>query len=42
MKEHHADSIVVAALTVGPENIGDTTILVACDGTGGEERSAVK
>ena len=25
------DSIVVTALTVSPENIGDTTILVACD-----------
>mgnify|MGYP006250857049 CR=1 FL=1 len=25
------DSIVVTALTVSPQNIGDTTVLVACD-----------
>ena len=27
------DSIVVTALTVRPKNVGDTTILVACDST---------
>ena len=27
------DSIVVTALTVSPENIGDTTVLTACDST---------
>ena len=27
------DSIVVTALTVSPQNIGDTTVLTACDST---------
>ena len=27
------DSIVVTSLTVSPENIGDTTVLTACDST---------